>query len=141
MFCSCATHLKQDFSHSNFKYNGIYKIDTINGVEFSFYNEPTKILKIDTVALIKINDFESLQKVKDKGYYGFNLQINLNDSATKVFADYTKNHINKQLAIILNDKLIIAPIIMSEISGGHLSITGTDEKLVDEIVNYYKPKK
>ncbi len=51
--------------------------------------------------------------------------IVFDDEGAKLFADITKNNINKQLAILLDGQVISAPIIQSEIIGGQAQISGT----------------
>ena len=57
---------------------------------------------------------------------GFNNAINfrLNSKGTKKFAEITKNNIGRLLAIVLDDKVLMAPKINTPIIGGSGSITG-----------------
>lgn len=47
-----------------------------------------------------------------------------NASAARVFGDYTQNNIGKPFAIVLDNKVISAPVIQSHIPGGSGIITG-----------------
>ena len=53
-------------------------------------------------------------------------QVNLefNSKGAKLFANVTRQNINRQLAIILDDKVVSAPVIKSEIPGGRAMIEG-----------------
>ncbi len=49
----------------------------------------------------------------------------LTDEGSDIFADITKNNINKQFAIILDDRVQSAPVIQGEIPNGRGQISGT----------------
>lgn len=50
--------------------------------------------------------------------------IEFNDEGTKIFAELTKKNLGKPLAIYLDDALLSAPIVQSEITSGNAQITG-----------------
>ena len=52
------------------------------------------------------------------------VDFTLTSEGSKEFAKITQRLINKQLAIVLDDKVVSAPTIQSEISGGRGEITG-----------------
>jgi hypothetical protein len=54
---------------------------------------------------------------------GPSVQITISEVAAKRFADYTRNHIKTRLAIVFEGQVASAPVIMSEIPGGTLTIT------------------
>ena len=49
----------------------------------------------------------------------------LKSDQSKIFADFTRDHIKQYLAIVLDKKIISAPVIQSEISGGSGVISGS----------------
>jgi len=49
----------------------------------------------------------------------------LDKEGARLFGEMTKNNINRQLAIVLDDKVITAPVIHSEINGGRGEISGS----------------
>lgn len=51
------------------------------------------------------------------------LNINLVPAATRLFADYTTNHIGDQLAIVIDGRVASAPIIQSAIAGGDVQVS------------------
>ena len=57
---------------------------------------------------------------------GFSVAIGfkMNTSGAKKFAEITRQNIGRLLAIILDDKVLMAPMIQTQISGGNGSITG-----------------
>ncbi len=52
------------------------------------------------------------------------VSLKFNDEGAKLFAQITKNNVGKQLAIFLDGKVISAPVIREEISGGQATING-----------------
>lgn len=52
------------------------------------------------------------------------IALHFNTAGTKQFAEVTARNLNRQLAIVLDDKLYCAPVIKSEIGGGQAEITG-----------------
>jgi RNA polymerase sigma factor (sigma-70 family) len=53
------------------------------------------------------------------------IDVEFSDLGKQLFAQVTKEHINKRLAIVLDGHLYSAPVIKSEISGGKAQITGS----------------
>jgi preprotein translocase subunit SecD len=49
----------------------------------------------------------------------------LKSDQAKVFADFTRDHVNQYLAIVLDKRVISAPVIKTEISGGSGVISGS----------------
>lgn len=52
------------------------------------------------------------------------IKIKLKSSAAGLFADATKRNLNNVIAILLDDKVISAPRVMSEITAGEIEISG-----------------
>ncbi len=57
-------------------------------------------------------------------YVDGRIKIILKPDVVRSFADVTKQHLNSVLAIVLDEKVISAPRIMSEIDSGSIEITG-----------------
>ncbi len=57
--------------------------------------------------------------------------LELDPEGTKKFADLTANNVQKMVAILVNNELLMAPVIQQEITGGKVQITGNfnDEKV------------
>lgn len=68
------------------------------------------------------NDVESAVYEQDR------IKIKLKSSAAGIFADATKRNLNNAIAILLDDKVISAPRVMSEISTGQIEISGRYSK-------------
>jgi preprotein translocase subunit SecD len=53
------------------------------------------------------------------------VEFQFNSSGARKFGKFTRDHINKPFAIVLDDKVISAPVIRSEIGGGRGYIEGS----------------
>ena len=51
------------------------------------------------------------------------LDVNLTPAAAELFGAYTTDHVGEQLAIVLDGRVVTAPIIQSAITGGQVQIT------------------
>ncbi|MCD4692147.1 MAG: protein translocase subunit SecD [Calditrichales bacterium] len=56
----------------------------------------------------------------------FQVSLTLNDEGSRIFARVTGANIGKRLAIILDNKVFLAPTLQTKISGGKARITGMD---------------
>lgn len=56
---------------------------------------------------------------------GAEVDLEFNDVGTRKFADATKANLGKPLAIVLDDQIISAPTVQSEITDGHAVINGS----------------
>ncbi len=57
----------------------------------------------------------------------FEVSLNLNDDGARVFARVTGANIGRRLAIILDNKVFLAPNLQAKITGGRARITGLDK--------------
>jgi SecD/SecF fusion protein len=83
-------------------------------------------LKSDTDKgqLLTGTDIESVnynQETTSKNYF---MEIRFRKSATEMWADATKRNINKSIAIVLDNTVISAPVVKTEIKSGICRITG-----------------
>ena len=53
------------------------------------------------------------------------VSLKFNDEGTAAFAEATKNNLNKQIYIVMDDEVISAPMVNSVISDGNAMITGS----------------
>jgi len=108
-----------------FSYNGFYK-PVANGKLFKLKESgyTTDSLLVADVPVIKLSQFKSVSKGYGSSGYP-TIEVTLTEKGTELFKVHTANNIGKKLAIIIKDKLIVAPIIHSEIPGGQLSISGS----------------
>ena len=55
---------------------------------------------------------------------GYVINLSFNNEGKKIFADITRALVNKRLAIILDDVVLVAPVVREPIVGGGARITG-----------------
>ncbi len=53
--------------------------------------------------------------------------LEFNGEGSKKFADATAKYMNQQISIVLDDKIISAPVVQSQITGGQAVITGMED--------------
>ncbi len=82
------------------------------------------------------NDVESIRSAYDKISSSYSIELRFRKSAVETWANITRKNLYKPLAIVLDNKLIQAPIVRSEMEGGMCSINGSFRKSeVDFIVS------
>lgn len=97
---------------------------------WSRYSENTNvclyalILNSENRANITGSDIESVRFHQDKSMNNNEIEIKLKESAVELWAEITKRNINKAIAIVLDNTVLSAPIVHSEITGGHATISG-----------------
>jgi len=79
-------------------------------------------------ALLTGSDVESAKSGEDKATGVFELLIEFKKPAVQLWADATRRNINNAIAIVLDNKVIFAPVLRDAIEGGKCSITGNFTK-------------
>lgn len=79
-------------------------------------------------ALLTNSDIESAKFNEDKASGINDLLIEFKQSAVKIWADATSRNINNAIAIVLDNRVIYAPVLKDAIEGGKCSITGNFTK-------------
>jgi preprotein translocase subunit SecD len=74
--------------------------------------------------MMTIEELDGAEIIFDKTNGTWALTLNLNDADTKKFGDWTTEHTNERLAVVIDDAVVIAPTIQSPITGGEVQITG-----------------
>jgi preprotein translocase subunit SecD len=72
-------------------------------------------------------DVSKAQAIEDKKA-GFAIEIVLTKEGQKKLAKLTEEHVNKPLAILVDGKVIAAPIVRDKLEGGKAVITGNFTK-------------
>ena len=101
-------------------------------------NNELKNLKLHTKPAILIDEILEIKNSKDQ--LGRNvIDIILKKEGAKNFKILTENNIGKPIAVVLNNKLISAPIVNDVIPNGRIQISGnfSDEE-VNEIISGFK---
>jgi SecD/SecF fusion protein len=80
------------------------------------------------------SDIESINIVTGKDPQDHRIQIKLKPAAISVFADATKNNLNKSIAIVIDNKVYSWPVVRNVIEGGEIEVSGS---FTEKEVNYF----
>ncbi|MEN7551754.1 hypothetical protein AAG747_27815 [Rapidithrix thailandica] len=121
------------------KEGGIYEIAN-QGKEYTSYN-PEQTYLLNPSTCISFADFESVQQ-EDSPYEGgsYRFIFKLNETGTLKFKEFTQRNLGKQVCLVVNNKVIVAPVIQEVIPSGLLSISMSDPQYVEEIKEYFSKK-
>jgi preprotein translocase subunit SecD len=87
------------------------------------------------------NDIDFVIKSRDEYTKMPIILLEMNTIGTKKFTDLTANNVRKMLAILVNNNLLMAPVIQQEITGGKVQITGNfTQEEIDELFNLLTKK-
>ncbi|MBN8623231.1 MAG: DUF2059 domain-containing protein [Flavobacteriales bacterium] len=112
-----ASYLTNFFESKYEKQDGFYLV-TENKIDREESN-----LELETNPLFTLKDIEEIESIyNDQGNLVIDIKFK-NESAKKL-KEITANNINKGMAIIVDKKIIIMPVIASEIPDGKLQISG-----------------
>lgn len=73
-----------------------------------------------------VKDSKAVMGRDDTGAQAPQVTLSFNAEGAKKFADATGKFINQQIAIVLDQKVISAPVVQSKITGGNAVITGLE---------------
>jgi SecD/SecF fusion protein len=79
-------------------------------------------------------DIESVKIVTGKDTMDHKIQIKLKPSARGIFADATRNNLNRVIAIVIDDQVYSWPVIRNVIEGGEIEVTGN---FTEREVNFF----
>lgn len=102
------TGLYRSAGLSSFKY-----IDPVS--QDTFYADPQAVCTAADFSEIKVDVDQANRPV---------IEITLTEKGKEKFAQVTRENIGKKMAVIGNGKLLAAPVVQEEISGGRLTIMG-----------------
>jgi hypothetical protein len=108
--------VKEKYVYAN-RENGFY--ETLN---YKKYDDNTKLILAEKPILTKEDISEVITGFNDMGFCVLN--ITLTPKGALILKNVSSKNIDKPLAIVVNKKIISAPIITSEIAGGKLEISG-----------------
>jgi preprotein translocase subunit SecD len=80
--------------------------------------------KEDGKPLIERSDIETVKTAKTTGMKDIKIQIKLKPRAAAVFAEATRNNINKCIAVTIDGKVTSWPRVQDAIEGGEIEVTG-----------------
>jgi preprotein translocase subunit SecD len=81
-------------------------------------------LKLDNGILLKGSDIESCTAKYDSVWKKEFIDLRFRKPVVDLWAEITKRNMNHSIAILLDNKVIVAPTVRSEINGGNCQITG-----------------
>lgn len=80
-------------------------------------------LRVDD-PMMTIEQLDGAEISIDKNSGKWMLTIHLNDRDSRTFEDWTRDHTGEQLAVVIDDEVVIAPTIEQAIAGGDIQISG-----------------
>ena len=83
--------------------------------------------------LIGRSDVESVKIVPNNNAHDTKIHIKLKPEAISIFADATRNNLNKVIAIVIDNQVYSWPVVKSVIEGGEIEVTGN---FTPDEVNY-----
>jgi preprotein translocase subunit SecD len=103
---------------------GIYYI-TDSVTHYKRCRDSINCFYINPAAILTVKNFKKIRVYTKKPDYMMvsGLELNFDNAGTLLFAAATKKSVGKMLAIIIDNKLISSPVIMSEITKGKCIIT------------------
>ena len=86
--------------------------------------DTTAKIYVEPEILLDGSAIRAAEVTEDKSINGPGIQIYLTTGASKRFGEITTKYVRQQLAIMINGKLVSAPMVVSPIFGGQVSIRG-----------------
>jgi preprotein translocase subunit SecD len=74
--------------------------------------------------LMTRSDIETVKIAKTSDMQAVKIQIKLKPAAAPIFAEATRNNINKCIAVVIDDKVASWPRVQDAIEGGEIEVTG-----------------
>lgn len=100
----------------------------VQGIIFAWSDIPERqvccLYAVKSSPLLTDADIENVNCSYNQMGGGYAIEMMFKKPAIGIWADATKLNMNKAIAIMLDGKVLLAPIVMAEITGGHSSITG-----------------
>lgn len=117
--------------------NGFYEVSNFKKNQTTLFN-----YKLAKNPSIQIADIEKVEKKLSEYFSTFEIEITLNETGRIKFEKLTQNNLDQPLAIVIDKKIVLAPIVTSVISTGIISIYGqfTESEIDNFIVALQKDK-
>lgn len=94
-------------------------------------------LHIQKGALLDSSAIEDANAMNDP-YAGHLIHVNFTDDGTKRFAEATRAHVGKRLAILIDGKILSAPTVREPITNGSAQISGFGKEEAEKIAALLK---
>lgn len=99
-----------------------------------FYIDNNALLDVDDISLAKMIEYKEADNEVTPTVY--QIQLDFTEEGKKKLATITKNNIGKKLGILIDGKLVVAPVITQPISKGIILIhTYISKSEAEDIVN------
>ncbi len=116
------------FSQENVLQTGIYRIvetdSCTNENEYIKLSDSEQDYCLQRSPLITSNDFDSVKIITDttEGWNNYTIIIKMTSSAGVLFGKETTKLVGKKVAFVVNDKIIMAPVIRDPILSGTIEV-------------------
>jgi preprotein translocase subunit SecD len=132
---ACGRKSEHYIIHTN-KIGGLFETSE-NGKLLKLYNKEESF-KLNTATYIPFASFDKTfqKEFSEEGLVTLNFM--LTKSGTLKFKAMTEMNIGKPICFVVENKIMAAPILLSVISEGKMSIMVSSVKEADEIVEYLK---
>ena len=97
---------------------------SINGFDLLKSKDDGQFKYIEKRTGVSGDDVESAKAIKGSPLSDWEVSVKFTSAGRKKFADLTKANVYRDLAIVLNGELLMAPVIRDAITGGSASISG-----------------
>ena len=123
--------------HDNKIKTGLYIVnkndsctDTVN---FHKINYSDEVLCVDNKPILTDANFDSIKVNIDTTSYGidYTLAIKLDSTSAKTFAEVTKSLVGKKIAIIVDGKVVSAPVLRDPITSGRIAVFSDKETILE----------
>lgn len=123
VFLSCKDSVKYDCSElkNTYAYEGFYEED-VNGQPFLVEGKNDSVF-FAKKAIITFNDISNVY-LEERFDGNETITVRFSEKGKKEFYELSKRSIDKHIGIFVQNELISAPIITSEIDGGSVEIYG-----------------
>jgi len=97
-------------------------------------------LCLEPKAVLTVKDFEFCETAESKldGMEMFVLNIQLKDSSALKFKDITTKNVGKRFAFVIDNKVVMAPVIRDPITSGRMTVSGDKEANIKEMYKMLK---
>ena len=97
----------------------------VSGVVYCLFVHRAETLHVQKTPLLDHTAIRSAAVTTNPTTGAPQIEVELSEVGSELFAEITKANINKRLAIVLDGQLYSAPVIRSEIPGGKVLVTGS----------------
>ena len=125
------------FSQNHILPTGFYRIvdsDSCIKNEYLKLSDSEQDYCLHRKPLLTNLDFDSVKVIRDtvEGWNNYTIIIKMDSLAGKLFGEKTKKLVGKKVAFVVDDKIIMAPVVRDPILSGTIEVF-CDEKTINEV--------